>query len=92
MTIENQCKIISEVKRHNNGFINNPITISPSDTIEKVEDIILKKGYTGYPVVENGVLVGMITNRDIDFITDKSLLVSQFMTPLEQLITLRHHV
>ena len=91
MPIEKQCKIISEVKRHNNGFIDNPITINPSDTIEKVENIISKKGYTGYPVTENGevngLLVGMITNRDIDFITDKSLLVSQFMTPLEQLKT-----
>lgn len=91
MTIERQCNIISEVKRYNNGFINNPITIKPDDTIEKVEEIIDKYGYTGYPVTEdglsNGKLVGMLTNRDIDFIVDKKLLIRDFMTPLENLKT-----
>ena len=91
LSIERQCSIVSEVKRYNNGFINSPITLKPTDTIQILRDNIEKHGYTGYPLTDtgtsNGRLLGMITNRDIDFITDNSLLLQEFMTPLEQLTT-----
>ena len=91
LSIEKQCSIVSEVKRYNNGFINNPITLKPNDTIETLRNYIERHGYTGYPVTitgdSNAKLLGMITNRDIDFIADNTLCVEEFMTPLEQLTT-----
>ena len=42
-----------EVKRYNNGFILNPVTLSPSNTISEVEYVIKQKGY-GFPVTQNG--------------------------------------
>ena len=90
MSIDKQCHMVREVKRYNNGFILNPVTLSPSNTISEVEYIIKQKGYTGFPVTQNGEndgkLIGMVTNKDIDFIVDKNDTIDNYMTKLDDLI------
>ena len=79
--------MIREVKRYNNGFIHNPIAVCLNTTISDLEGIIQIHKYTGYPVTQdgtNGKLLGMITNRDIDFVSEKNS-IEAYMTPLKDL-------
>ena len=79
-----QARQVEKVKRFENGFISNPITLSPENTIFDVLDIKEKFGFSGIPVTENGEnntkLIGIITNRDIDFETDHSKKVRDMMS------------
>ncbi len=83
-TIEQQSDLVKKVKRYENGFINDPMVLSPSHTIKDIDDIKSKYGFAGIPITENGKLnsklVGIVTNRDIDFETDRSRPLSQVMT------------
>lgn len=96
MSIEKQSEMIREVKRYNNGFINNPIAVSPDNTILYIENIIHTHGYNGYPVTHdgtsNGKLLGMITNRDIDFVSEKNNTIEQYMTKLENLFVASNNI
>ena len=70
-TIKEQRKLIDRVKNFKNGFIMSPKTLAPSQTLQDVLDIKQRYGFTGIPITEDGNigsrLVGLITNRDIDF-------------------------
>jgi len=96
MSIEKQSEMISEVKRYNNGFINNPIAVRPDNNILEIENIIHTHGYTGYPVTEdgtsNGKLIGLITNRDIDFVSDKHKTIDEYMTKFEDLFVASNNI
>ncbi|KOO25352.1 imp dehydrogenase [Chrysochromulina tobinii] len=83
-TIEEQCNHVRRVKRFENGFILDPFTVSPQTTLEYLDEIKFKHGFSGCPVTEDGKLksklVGIVTTRDHDFIKDRSTLVSEVMT------------
>jgi len=88
MTIEEQAKIISSVKRFENGIIKEPITTSANTSIAEVMDLTAKHRISGVPVVENGDdLVGIVTSRDLRFVKEHDQPVSSIMTPKEKLIT-----
>jgi IMP dehydrogenase len=82
--IEEQAGEIRKVKRFENGFINDPIVLSPGNTLADIDAIKTKYGFSGIPVTENGrlnsLLLGIVTNRDIDFETDRSKKLSDVMT------------
>lgn len=96
MELEKQVEMIKKVKRFNNGFINEPIIVSPKHTLSDIFDLIKETGYTGFPVTLDGTrdskLVGMITKRDIDFVELKTQRISEFMTSLDNLIFIRGEV
>lgn len=79
--IEEQVREVEIVKRFESGMVINPITVSPED---KLQDILaLKKihGVSGFPVTaKNGVLLGIITNRDVRFADNPNDLVKNLMT------------
>ena len=81
---QEQARQVEKVKRFENGFILDPITLSPENTILDVLQIKEKFGFSGVPVTEDGKkgskLVGMVTSRDIDFETDFSKKVKEVMT------------
>lgn len=83
-SIESQSKMISEVKRYENGFIMDPYVLGPQNTVADVDMIKEKYGYSSIPITENGqlggVLVGIITSRDIDMIKDRSIKVVDVMS------------
>lgn len=83
-TIEEQQEEVSKVKRYKNGFITNPLTLRPDHTIRDIDEIKKKYGFSGVPVTESGQmgskLLGMVTNRDVDFIRDRDLPLSEVMT------------
>lgn len=83
-TIEDQVAQVRKVRRFENGFILDPMTLSPENTIADVHRIKKQHGFSGIPITEDGTiktkLVGMVTNRDIDFETDSSRKLRDVMT------------
>ena len=87
MSIENQAAEVDKVKRHENGMILNPVTVSKEDTLIDVEKICRRYHISGLPVVDSDRhLVGMITRRDIKYLTIDSTKVEAVMTK-DNLIT-----
>jgi IMP dehydrogenase len=83
-TVEEQQEEVRRVKRYKNGFITDPVVLRPTHTLEDVDKIKEQYGFSGIPITENGTmgakLLGILTNRDIDFVTDRSTPVSELMT------------
>jgi IMP dehydrogenase len=83
-TIEEQVEEVRKVKRYENGFITEPIVLSPNHTIADLDEIKANHGFSGIPITEDGTrnskVVGIVTNRDIDFEKDRSLPLGKFMT------------
>ena len=80
LPIESQAEQVDLVKRSESGMILNPITISKDETIKDALLIMEKFSISGIPVVNDGKLEGIITNRDIRFEDDHSILISKRMT------------
>ncbi|WP_457570062.1 IMP dehydrogenase [Desulfurobacterium sp.] len=81
MTIEEQAEEVDRVKRSESGMIVKPVTVSPEQTIADAEALMKKYKISGLPVTdENGKLLGIITNRDIRFVKDFSIKISEVMT------------
>ena len=88
LSIENHVREVDRVKRSESGMILDPVTISSSKTIQEALDIMAHFHISGVPVVDEGKLVGILTNRDIRFETNLDLLVSDRMTG-DDLITVK---
>ncbi len=74
---------VKKVKKSESGIIIDPIFIGPDATVAEADAMMAEYRISGVPVVdENRRLLGIITNRDMRFITDKSLLVKEVMTPM----------
>ena len=81
MDIETQAKQITKVKKSESGIIIDPIYIAPDKTVADADALMGEYKISGVPVVdENMKLLGIITNRDMRFITDMSLIISDVMT------------
>lgn len=80
MSITQQAEEVDKVKRSESGMITNPITIRPDAAILEAEALMAKYKISGVPVVENGKLVGILTNRDLRFETNMDILVRERMT------------
>ena len=84
MTIEEQKNEVRLVKKFKNGFITDPACLSPRARIKDLLALKEKSGFSGVPITEDGKmgskLVGIVTNRDIDFIEDKETLLGEVMT------------
>lgn len=86
MPADIQAKHVDRVKRSESGMISDPITTRPDATMEEVHQLMGKYKISGIPVVEKDKLVGIITNRDMRFISDLKTKVSKVMTS-ENLVT-----
>ncbi len=83
MDIPTQAFEVKKVKKSESGIIIDPIYIGPDATVADADAMMAEYRISGVPVVdENRKLLGIITNRDMRFITDKSLLVKDVMTPM----------
>ena len=81
MDIETQAKQITKVKKSESGIIIDPIYIAPDKTVADADALMGEYKISGVPVVdENMVLLGIITNRDMRFITDMSATIEEVMT------------
>ncbi len=83
MDIATQAFEVKKVKKSESGIIIDPIYIGPDATVAEADAMMAEYRISGVPVVdENRKLLGIITNRDMRFITDKSLKVKEVMTPM----------
>lgn len=83
-TVDAQIEHVKKVKRFENGFIMDPVVLSPRNTVHDVDDIKFEHGFSGIPITEDGTLgsklVGIVTNRDIDFEKDRTRSLADVMT------------
>lgn len=88
MSIEDQATEVDKVKRSENGVITNPFFLSPQHTAQDAENLMRKYRISGVPICEaDGTLVGILTNRDMRFMTDYDVQISTVMTPKDKLVT-----
>ncbi|HQZ28486.1 MAG: IMP dehydrogenase [Verrucomicrobiales bacterium] len=88
MPISVQADMVAKVKRSETTVIVDPFTTASDVTIAHLQEVMREKGVNGFPVVDDsGILVGMVTSRDIWFVEDASAPVSAVMTPRERLVT-----
>jgi IMP dehydrogenase len=86
LSVERQAIEVEKVKKSESGMIIDPVTIAPNNTVGQALELMSSWRISGLPVVKGHRLVGILTNRDVRFVTDKSIPVSQVMTS-ENLIT-----
>jgi IMP dehydrogenase len=83
LSIDDQAQHVDMVKRSEAGMVTNPVTCSPHDTLRDVDQACARYRISGLPVIdENGVLVGIVTNRDMRFETDHNRPVREIMTKM----------
>ena len=82
-----QAAEVAKVKRFESGVLKDPITIPPTMTVREVLALTRNFRISGLPVVENGQVVGIVTNRDTRFETNLDQPVRGIMTPRERLVT-----
>lgn len=86
MSIEAQADQVDRVKRSENGVIVNPFFLSPDHLVEDANALMGKYRISGVPICRDGKLVGILTNRDMRFLTDFSQRIEDVMTK-ENLVT-----
>jgi IMP dehydrogenase len=86
MPVERQAEEVDRVKRSESGMIVDPVTIEPERSISDALELMQRFRISGVPVVKEGKLVGILTNRDLRFETRFDLPISEVMTK-ENLIT-----
>ncbi|MBN2105999.1 MAG: IMP dehydrogenase [Deltaproteobacteria bacterium] len=88
LSVEDQASEVAKVKKSESGMVVDPITVHPDQPLYEALEIMKRLEISGFPVVKEGKLVGIFTNRDIRFETDYSKKISDVMTK-ERLITAR---
>ncbi|XVJ70162.1 MAG: IMP dehydrogenase [Rhizobacter sp.] len=82
-----QAAEVARVKRYESGVLRDPITIAPTVPVREVIALSRQHGISGFPVIEHGKVVGIVSGRDLRFETRMDAPVRDIMTPRERLIT-----
>ncbi|HHT00625.1 MAG TPA: IMP dehydrogenase, partial [Thiomicrospira sp.] len=89
MTVKEQAHVVSKVKKYEHGVILEPITVQQTDSVADVISKTKKNRVSSAPVMDGDDLVGIVTSRDIRFVTDMTKPVAKIMTPKEKLVTVK---
>ncbi len=87
MSPARQAAEVAKVKRFESGVVKDPITIPPTMSVREVVALTRAHRISGLPVVSQGKVVGIVTNRDLRFENNLDQPVSAIMTPAERLVT-----
>ena len=80
MGIEQQAREVERVKKSESGMIVDPVTVTRNQSVAEVQEIMATYRISGLPVLDGDKLVGIVTNRDLRFVSDPDLRVSDVMT------------
>lgn len=80
MGIEQQVREVERVKKSESGMITDPIVVKRDQSVAEVQQIMAHYKISGLPVIDDNKLVGIVTNRDLRFVSDSDLRVSDVMT------------
>ncbi len=80
LTIDEQADEVRQVKKSESGIVKDPVTVRPDNSLADIVQIMKRENFSGFPVVDDGRLVGIITGRDIRFEKDLKRLVRDVMT------------
>ncbi|QCU89707.1 IMP dehydrogenase [Thiomicrorhabdus sediminis] len=89
MTITEQAHTVSKVKKYEHGVILEPVTVQLNDSVADVVEKTRANRVSSAPVMDGDDLVGIVTSRDIRFVTDMSQPISKIMTPKDKLVTVK---
>ena len=89
LSIASQALEVAKVKRFESGVLRDPMTIAPENRVRDVIELQKQHKISGFPVVENGRVVGIVTNRDLRFERNLDQSVKAIMTPQDKLVTVR---
>ena len=89
MSIAAQAAEVRKVKKFESGMVKDPISVPPDTTVAQLLEIMARHSFSGVPVVDGELLIGIVTGRDIRFEDNLSLPVSAVMTPKERLVTVK---
>jgi IMP dehydrogenase len=89
MSLEMQASRVSRVKRFESGVVIDPVTVHPQMSIKEVIALTQHHKISGLPVLDNGKVVGIVTNRDLRFEMNLDQAVSNVMTDKERLVTVK---
>ncbi len=87
LTATEQAAHVAKVKRYESGVLRDPVVITPEHTVLQVMQLSDELDISGFPVIDHGRVVGIVTGRDLRFETRYDVPVSKIMTPRERLIT-----
>ena len=88
-SIEEQCAEVKAVKKYERGVVRDPVTIESTQSIAELQQLTQELKISGMPVVDNGVLKGIVTGRDFKYADDMDASVSSIMTAKDKLITVQ---
>jgi IMP dehydrogenase len=80
MSVQQQTREVDRVKRSENGIITDPITLPPDETVSTARRIMETHNISGVPITVNGYLRGILTRRDLRFLTDHNQKIQEVMT------------
>ena len=86
LSVADQTREVDKVKRSENGVITDPVTLPPDDTVGHAREVMRKQHISGVPITVGGFLKGILTRRDLKFLTDNGQRLSEVMTK-DNLIT-----
>jgi IMP dehydrogenase len=90
LSIADQTREVDKVKRSENGIITDPVTLPPDQTVGAAKKMMEENKISGVPITVNGYLKGILTRRDLRFLTDLNQRISEVMTK-DNLVTAEEH-
>ena len=88
-SIEKQAAEVRAVKKYESGIVRDPVTINSQKTIGELRQLTSELSISGMPVIDDGVLKGIVTGRDFRYAENMEAKVSTIMTPLSKLVTVK---
>ncbi len=93
LPITDQAIEVARVKKFESGVVKEPVTLGPDEPLRRAIEVSREWAVSGFPIVNGeGVLVGILTNRDIRSESDTALPITQVMTPKERLVTAKEGI